>query len=1269
MARYRQWYAFRYIRPEYAESPHYYGGEWTRFGASGNIGEPTFSFDEVERLWYESPTINNKPALRQYLRRPNCDSFNDGVIRTGWSQQSGTGGAIGERVDPNPSDDFTPWCPTIHSDYEFRSPALIFHPMSTGIGWQGTYTSTHLMRDLNNANEDFCVALRVDPRDSNDDYWTAGVQIYLGTEQKNRLEVGVTCDTGAGGRTLYFAVTYYDPAPVDAWKTHNDFSSFTLSDGDWPIEVMIKRIDTQGPQIEFQMCYRICGENGWGEWTEFTDFDPEYYWDLNSTDMTVSVHAGAFGYTYGVSDNGCKFSDFEVGDPEASPVPTMEGHLASTTIAWPAVDSGNTNAFWLPEQFEASPTENVEFAYDVNDGGTPSWSSWKSAAQMQAAESEHGRYFHLRARLIPEASPPETPLRGRYTYWFDFDPENTPEFAYATIEFGQGPDIDFEASPTTADAPPLTVQFTPIINEPVIGCFWDFGDGSDLSSEDAPSHTYTTSGNYSPTLTAWNADGETAVTKANLIDIGFPPEGVTADFEASPTEGYRPMRVRFYDRSDLPVNEASWTFGDGYTSDRFNPTHVYSGVGNYTVSYTVSDFKGSSDNETKTNYISVSERPQLPGATFDWESSPPSDGGRAPYKVNFADRSSGNPTSWLWDFGDESSPSTDQNASHTYDTAGRFDVTLTVTNPNGSDSATLQDIIHVVESSPVASNLDPSKSYGRSVWHIPKGQELTADSWEPLEDVEDLQFGFLREGGCGTGRLVIAREWQDRNEIEIGDSIAVLHHKMEDPYNPPPGEPVWGLEAWYLGYVDDIRADIARGLVEYVLVGHSRHLSDIYPGGNDDDDPIIFYGSTTSIETEVDPEDPMLYEQHIRVTKTKISEVVLDLYDRYLAPLGIFPEGVEPDIDETPEETDLSYLKLEGERNLMDILEMLGRLAGGWAWGVDVEEHWTTSGSEEGVDYVYPRFFFKNPTSTSWCAVQIGDRLEQVEESVSKKQLYNVLYLEGAHVWGAMPFVTRYKDTFYDEGSILLYGRRRLSLTVPEIKDNTMAQRYADWFFSEYARPGKFMTLKQLGGEKRLVPWRRAFPWGVGEEDVRGGLIEVKDSAGGLIGVYDYEEVRCAFGDCPEWTVELGPRNPALRAGASGLAGLYWPRLAGFAGFRGPPQQDYKPAFLGYARVFGSTYDEEFKDYLYTILPIQDPEGNPKENATKIEGVYNVMSVLVLPGGDGRCAKELEPGNIVAYYRGWDLRTKEPYYYISEDAQKLMVHAELINEGPKRSDI
>jgi PKD repeat protein len=68
-------------------------------------------------------------------------------------------------------------------------------------------------------------------------------------------------------------------------------------------------------------------------------------------------------------------------------------------------------------------------------------------------------------------------------------------------------------------------------------------------------------------------------------------------------------------------------------------------------------------------------------ADFDWQqqSGVPT--------VDFSDTSSGNPSSWNWNFGDGSS-STAQNPSHTYAQAGDYVVQLTATNQGGPDTTT-----------------------------------------------------------------------------------------------------------------------------------------------------------------------------------------------------------------------------------------------------------------------------------------------------------------------------------------------------------------------------------------------------------------------------------------------------------------------------------------------------------------------------------------------------------------------------------------------------
>ncbi|MBN2734282.1 MAG: PKD domain-containing protein [Methanomicrobiaceae archaeon] len=61
--------------------------------------------------------------------------------------------------------------------------------------------------------------------------------------------------------------------------------------------------------------------------------------------------------------------------------------------------------------------------------------------------------------------------------------------------------------------------------------------------------------------------------------------------------------------------------------------------------------------------------------------------GYVPLEVFFEDTSSGDPTSWYWDFGDNST-SAIRNPTHTYSNSGFYEITLTVCNEGGCDSIT-----------------------------------------------------------------------------------------------------------------------------------------------------------------------------------------------------------------------------------------------------------------------------------------------------------------------------------------------------------------------------------------------------------------------------------------------------------------------------------------------------------------------------------------------------------------------------------------------------
>jgi len=226
---------------------------------------------------------------------------------------------------------------------------------------------------------------------------------------------------------------------------------------------------------------------------------------------------------------------------------------------------------------------------------------------------------------------------------------------------------------------PLSVQFTDL-SKNAIGWEWNFGDGN-TSTDPNPTHTYYTAGNYTVNLTVSNVYGTDS--KSATINVSEKPASIlpVANFSTNVSEGYAPLSVQF---TDLSENATSWLwdFGDGTNATEQNVSHTYTSVGKYTVNLTVSNADGS-DSEVKTDYIIVNE--PLPGAPVaNFTATPTS--GTAPLTVNFTDQSTGNVSSYSWDFDNDGNvDSTEQNPVYTYTASGNYTVNLTVANANGSD--------------------------------------------------------------------------------------------------------------------------------------------------------------------------------------------------------------------------------------------------------------------------------------------------------------------------------------------------------------------------------------------------------------------------------------------------------------------------------------------------------------------------------------------------------------------------------------------------------
>ncbi|WP_281085323.1 S-layer protein domain-containing protein, partial [Methanosarcina acetivorans] len=100
-----------------------------------------------------------------------------------------------------------------------------------------------------------------------------------------------------------------------------------------------------------------------------------------------------------------------------------------------------------------------------------------------------------------------------------------------TITAPTNPVANFSASPTSGYAP-LTVNFTDQSTGSPTSWNWDFGDGMNATDQN-PTHTYSTAGNYTVTFTASNAAGNSTVTGIVSVTPPEDSEEIVSEIEVS----------------------------------------------------------------------------------------------------------------------------------------------------------------------------------------------------------------------------------------------------------------------------------------------------------------------------------------------------------------------------------------------------------------------------------------------------------------------------------------------------------------------------------------------------------------------------------------------------------------------------------------------------------------------------------------------------------------------------------------------------------------
>jgi PKD repeat protein len=314
------------------------------------------------------------------------------------------------------------------------------------------------------------------------------------------------------------------------------------------------------------------------------------------------------------------------------------------------------------------------------------------------------------------------------------------------------PIASFSVDKTSGNAP-FTVQFTDTSSGDPTAWEWVFGDGS-TSLEQNPSHTFIDSRDFQVQFTASNSLGQSSVIKA--ISVGTQ---LAADFNFNPVSGDAALLVQFQDTSKGGPTSWSWNFGDNETSTEQNPQHLYINPkpDGYLVTLTVK-------NETATSTKSATDRIKVM-ETLEAQFTADKVSGKTPLNVTFTNQSKGGNSivKWEWNFGDGSPISIDKSPSHSYTTAGNFDVTLTITRSDGTkdsekkpgfiNSFKMQIALPFTQKMGISENSVYFTSYSNITGGIPIDTKIRADAYTCAVNGMSATNGVISTGHANADGL------------------------------------------------------------------------------------------------------------------------------------------------------------------------------------------------------------------------------------------------------------------------------------------------------------------------------------------------------------------------------------------------------------------------------------------------------------------------------------------------------------------------------------
>lgn len=221
--------------------------------------------------------------------------------------------------------------------------------------------------------------------------------------------------------------------------------------------------------------------------------------------------------------------------------------------------------------------------------------------------------------------------------------------------------------------------------------FWDVGDGSLLKTQSSFDHRYQNPGEFTASLAVVTDQGCKDTMQQTVFVFETPVPNFSNSLVCFDTE------TEFYNSS---LNQPSiklydWNFGDGNTSNDFEPTNVYSITGAVDVTLSITDTNDCVGAVAKQVIVKPKPLPSFDSDIYN---------GCNPQTISFTDFSSApldTITEWKWDFGNGDT-ATDRNPTIYYDQDGVYDVSLQVTTQNGCSNSFTDDSMITIYKLPEA---------------------------------------------------------------------------------------------------------------------------------------------------------------------------------------------------------------------------------------------------------------------------------------------------------------------------------------------------------------------------------------------------------------------------------------------------------------------------------------------------------------------------------------------------------------------------------------